>query len=115
MNPAFAHVRHLTAMSVPRIAAAALWSDGERTDARAGCKLAAESPGPRSREGEIASVLARIEGEYREMPGLRLTESQARRLWNLDESTCRLALKALVDAGFLTRFASGAFGVAPSL
>ena len=29
-------------------------------------------------------VLRRVQGEFLEMPGLRLTEAQARRLWNLD-------------------------------
>ena len=36
----------------------------------------------------IRQLLLRIEGEYREMPGLSLTVSQAERLWGLDSSTC---------------------------
>ena len=31
-------------------------------------------------------LLARIQMEYLEMPGLHLTSQQARRLWNLDQS-----------------------------
>jgi hypothetical protein len=36
------------------------------------------------------SLVARIRGEYREMPGLRLTFAQACRLWQLDAPTCRI-------------------------
>jgi hypothetical protein len=43
------------------------------------------------------------------MPGLRLTEAQARRLWGLDEASCRDLLRALVDAKFLFRTHNGAF------
>ena len=42
-------------------------------------------------------LLLRIEGEYREMPGLSLTESQAERLWGLDATTCVTALTALIE------------------
>jgi hypothetical protein len=44
-----------------------------------------------------------------EMPGLRLTEAQARRLWGLDEASCAALLRALVDAQFLFRTHNGAF------
>ncbi len=33
-------------------------------------------------------VLRRVQCEFMEMPGLRLTESQARRLWGLDAASC---------------------------
>jgi hypothetical protein len=54
-------------------------------------------------------VLRRVQGEYMEMPGLCLTEAQARRLWGLDEASCGALLAALVDAKFLFRTQSGAF------
>ena len=54
-------------------------------------------------------VLRRVQGEYMEMPGLCLTEAQARRLWGLDEASCGALLAALVDAKFLFRTHSGAF------
>jgi hypothetical protein len=54
-------------------------------------------------------ALRRVRGEYLEMPGLRLTEAQARRLWGLDETSCALLLKALVDAHFLHRTRDGSF------
>jgi hypothetical protein len=38
------------------------------------------------------TLVERIEGEYNEMPGLKLTEAQAQRLWDLDADTCRTIL-----------------------
>jgi len=62
----------------------------------------------------IASVvdghlLMRIRMEYVEMPGLQLTGGQARRLWNLDQSTCEDILATLVEEQFLTRTARGTY------
>ena len=49
------------------------------------------------------AVLLRVKGEFLEMPGLRLTEAQARRLWGLDRDSCAALLGALIDANFLFR------------
>jgi hypothetical protein len=57
----------------------------------------------------LDEVLTRVRGEFLEMPGLRLTEPQARRLWGLDEASCRTLLSELVDAKFLFRTNNGAF------
>jgi len=62
----------------------------------------------------IASVvdghlLMRIRMEYVEMPGLQLTGVQARRLWNLDQSTCEDILATLVAEEFLMRTARGTY------
>ena len=57
----------------------------------------------------ISVLLLRIQGEYREMPGLKLTEAQARRLWDLDDSTCSVALTKLLECQFLKRTASGTY------
>jgi hypothetical protein len=54
-------------------------------------------------------VLRRVQGEFLEMPGLRLTEAQARRLWNLDAQSCEELLNALVDAKFLFQTRDGSF------
>ena len=54
-------------------------------------------------------VLRRVQGEYIEMPGLRLTTAQAQRLWGLDRTACDTLLGALVDAKFLFRTRDGAF------
>lgn len=55
------------------------------------------------------NLLQRIQGEFLEMPGLRLTPAQAQRLWNLDALVCEALLAALVDAHFLVRTGAGAF------
>jgi hypothetical protein len=54
-------------------------------------------------------VLFRVQAEFLEMPGLRLTEPQARRLWGLDADRCTALLKELVEANFLFRTREGAF------
>lgn len=54
-------------------------------------------------------VLRRVQGEFLEMPGLRLTEAQARRLWGLDATACGALLGALVESKFLFRTRDGAF------
>jgi hypothetical protein len=46
-------------------------------------------------------LLRRVWDEYVEMPGLRLTRDQARRLWGVDESTCTQLLDNLVTAHVL--------------
>jgi hypothetical protein len=43
------------------------------------------------------------------MPGLKLTEAQARRLWALDEASCAHVLENLVKTNFLFKTRDGAF------
>ena len=57
----------------------------------------------------LSPVVRRIESEYAEMPGLSVTEMQARRLWDLDANTCRIVLTTLVQRRFLQRTARGMF------
>ena len=57
----------------------------------------------------IDDVLQRIQGEFVEMPGLRLTPAQAQRLWGLERDVCDALLGALVDAKFLGQTRDGAF------
>ena len=54
-------------------------------------------------------VLRRIQGEFNEMPGLRLTPPQACRLWGMDSANCKATLDALVDTKFLFRARDGSF------
>ena len=54
-------------------------------------------------------ILNRIRMEYVEMPDLKLTSTQARRLWNLSQDACEQALEALVTSGFLWRTRDGSF------
>ena len=58
--------------------------------------------------GSAEEIIRRIQGEFLEMPGLRLTDAQARRLWGLDAATCSALLDALVATGFLFRTRDGA-------
>lgn len=57
----------------------------------------------------IAELIVRVQGEYHEMPGLKLTQVQARRLWGLDDRTCGLVLTALVERQFLKRTPTGTY------
>lgn len=47
------------------------------------------------------TIRARIYAEYHEMPGLRLTVSQAARLFNVELAQCARLLDALVESGAL--------------
>ena len=58
------------------------------------------------------TLFTRLRAEYLEMPGLRLTVLQARRLWGIDIVLCSTALAALESAGFLSRTRDGAFVLA---
>jgi hypothetical protein len=51
----------------------------------------------------------RIQAEYREMPGLKLTLWQAGRLWNEPYAVCQAALASLVRSGFLREAKDGHF------
>ena len=46
-------------------------------------------------------LLRRVRGEFREMPGMRLTVDQAMRLWMIDRTTCTSLFDSLVAARFL--------------
>ena len=61
------------------------------------------------RTGKLDALLRRARGEYREMPGMRLTTEQAMRLWDLDRQTCESLLSSLVDAHFLEIDANGRY------
>lgn len=54
----------------------------------------------------------RILVQFREMPGLRLTEGQAARLSGLDPGSCAALLQALEREGVLRRTAAGYYVVA---
>jgi hypothetical protein len=64
---------------------------------------------PPEPKGTTDDVLRRVQCEFLEMPGLRLTTPQARRLWGLDAAQCDALLGALVDSNFLFRTRDGAF------
>ena len=58
---------------------------------------------------ELREILNRIQLDYLEMPNLRLTMPQARRLWDLPADSCDAALDVLVVSGFLQRTRDGRF------
>jgi hypothetical protein len=55
-------------------------------------------------------ILQRLRGEFLEMPGLRLTVSQAQRLCGVDPASCKAILDALVEAKFLGIKRDGSYG-----
>jgi hypothetical protein len=57
-------------------------------------------------------LMRRVRGEYREMPGMRLTVDQAMRLWTMDRETCADVLSSLVAAHFLERDCNGRYKMA---
>ena len=59
-------------------------------------------------------LLNRIRGEFREMPGMRLSFEQAVRLWALDAQTCGTALDRLLAVGDLVRDDRGLYRKAHS-
>ena len=50
----------------------------------------------------IGQAFERIRGEYREMPGMRLTPVQVERLSGVEVAVCRLVLDDLVRTQFLS-------------
>jgi hypothetical protein len=53
------------------------------------------------RTSKEEALIRRVRGEYREMPGMRLTIEQAMRLWDLDRLACEKTLNSLVASHFL--------------
>jgi hypothetical protein len=58
-------------------------------------------------ESRLLMLRARIESEFRELPGLRLTRWQAARLWSLDLAECDVVLKRMVAASVLRETSQG--------
>ena len=58
---------------------------------------------------DIDEALTRIQQDYLEMPDLKLSVWQGRRLWNLDDEVCERALDVLVAARFLARTPDGCY------
>lgn len=54
------------------------------------------------------ATLRRVRAEFLEMPGLKLTLSQAQRLWGMDRSTCEALIEELTASRFLARTRDGA-------
>ena len=63
-------------------------------------------------DNPMMPIWRRVQGEYLEMPGLRLTSAQAARLWAMDRQTSERILDALTQVGFLSRNLGGAYVLA---
>ena len=55
----------------------------------------------------LMSLVQIIRAEYREMPDMRLTVPQFRRLWHLDNDACEEVMAHLVEEGFLAKDYAG--------
>jgi hypothetical protein len=59
---------------------------------------------------DVDGMLQIIRAEFLEMPGMRLTRAQFRRLWHLSELDCERLVTDLIAIGFLEERAHGAIG-----
>lgn len=57
----------------------------------------------------VADIARVIEAEFREMPGMRLTDAQIRRMWNLSGEVCERVLDQMCSAGQLMRDGTGQY------
>ena len=64
------------------------------------------TPGPPAH----GSLLIAIREDFAEMPGMRLTRAQFRRLWNLTDSESNQLVCRLIASGFLSVDACGRIG-----
>lgn len=58
---------------------------------------------------DVPGLAWRIANEFRETPGMLVTEAQAQRLWRLDSTTCHLVLTHLVTERFLRQTEHGRY------
>ncbi len=58
------------------------------------------------------TLMRRVQGEFREMPGLKLTPAQAQRLFGLDPLECRSLLDVLTEPQFLRQTRDGSYVLA---
>ena len=57
----------------------------------------------------MAALVEDMRGEFLNLPGPCLTESQACRFWNVEPLVCAAILQALVDTGFLIKTPTGLY------
>lgn len=60
----------------------------------------------------LGGIVARVRGEFREMPGLSPTLTQAARLFGLTLQECSVTLTSLTIDGFLTQGTDGRYRIA---
>ena len=57
----------------------------------------------------VADIARVIDAEFEEMPGMRLTDAQVRRLWNLSMQDAEQVLEHLCRVGGLVRDQTGRY------
>jgi hypothetical protein len=57
----------------------------------------------------VVNIVRLIDAEFDEMPGMRLTDAQVRRLWHLSHAECSEALNHLCEAERLARDDAGRY------
>jgi hypothetical protein len=63
-----------------------------------------------ARRRQLEDLVMRIEGEFLDTPGLRLTVAEAQRRFGADEITCEAVLDALVDSAVLFKARDRVYG-----
>jgi hypothetical protein len=58
-----------------------------------------------------APIVRRVAAEFQEMPGMRLTEVQVKRLFNLTPDDCKAVLERLVECRLLSCDHAGRYSV----
>jgi len=58
---------------------------------------------------QVADIARVIDAEFEEMPGMRLTDAQVRRLWNLSKHEAEVVLEYLCRVGRLVRDETGRY------
>ena len=75
--------------------------------------IAAASPGTGLDRNAFDNMIRIIRAEFHEMPEMRLTRAQFRRLWHLTDVECERLLSHLLGTGFLKVSGQGWFGRPP--
>jgi hypothetical protein len=57
----------------------------------------------------VQELAHRVQAEYRDMPGLSVTLSQAQKLLAADQRTCAAVFKLLISRGVLRKTAQGRY------
>jgi hypothetical protein len=58
---------------------------------------------------DLRQITERIEAQFKDLPGMRLTEAQVRRLCNVSDEACEAALETMVERGKLARDPGGRY------
>lgn len=75
------------------------------------CPPPTHSGGVRLLEATLNDLAVRVRGEYEEMPGLRLTVSQAARLFNLSADVAHAVLEHLHRSSILSCSRRGSYAL----